>query len=152
MFGSSPALNFQLLNPEHFNKIATHHTLVRVVCSNITLLKQETSDDAQQRLRQHRPWFVFSAKLNSTATWFPHYTTTIICCRLCFACCRLCCSAQCHMQITMWNWFHFLLQCTMPISGVVSFWMGPLKGAVIQEFWGKVYYANPVPCVDVCSR
>jgi hypothetical protein len=49
--------------------------------------KQEntkTSADAQQRLWPHRPWFVCSAKLNSTATWFPHYTTTIICCRLCF--------------------------------------------------------------------
>ena len=40
----------------------------------------------------------------------------------------------------------------MPISGVVSFWMGPLKGAVIHEFWGKVYYANPVHCVGVCSQ
>jgi hypothetical protein len=34
---------------------------------------KQTSADAQQRLQPHRPWFVFSAKLISTATWFPLY-------------------------------------------------------------------------------
>ena len=28
--------------------------------------------------------------------------------------------------------------------------MGSLKGAVIHEFRGKVFYANPESCVDVC--
>jgi hypothetical protein len=28
--------------------------------------------------------------------------------------------------------------------------MGPLKGAVIHDFGVKVFFANPVSCVDVC--
>jgi hypothetical protein len=39
----------------------------------------------------------------------------------------------------------------MPISGLGSFCMEPLKGAVIKEL-GGVLYANPVSCVAVCSQ
>ena len=69
-----------------------------------------------------------------------------------YVCCRLCCTAQCPIQITIWGCFHFLIQCDIPISGFGSFCMGPLNGAVIKEFWGKVLYPNPVYCVAVCSQ
>ena len=46
----------------------------------------------------------------------------------------ICCLVRHNILADETDGFHFLLQCDMPISGLGSFCMEPLKGAVIKEF------------------